>query len=111
MRRRRDLLAPDHALALAVRLLSRHRELSADRGTARLTGARAGVAVAPRRLSGSASAHPALRLARLELLNLVPSRPPGVGAWARLWATHPPVERRLAQLDRMERALDRRSAS
>jgi heat shock protein HtpX len=90
---------------LAARLLSRHRELAADRGAALLTGSPAGVAAALRRLSGSAGASPDMRLARLELLNFVPSRSPGAGAFARLWATHPPLERRLAQLDRMERAL------
>jgi heat shock protein HtpX len=91
--------------ALAVRLLSRHHELAADRGAALLTGSPAGVAAALRRLSGGASAGPDLRLARLELLNLVPSRACGAGAFARLWATHPPLERRLAQLDRIELAL------
>jgi heat shock protein HtpX len=91
--------------ALAARLLSRHRELAADRGAALLTGSPAGVAAALRRLSGSAGPGPDLRLARLELLNFAPSRPRGHGVFARLWATHPPLERRLAQLDRIERAL------
>jgi heat shock protein HtpX len=91
--------------ALAARLLSRHRELAADRGAALLTGSPAGVAAALRRLSGSAGAGPDLRL---ELLNFVPSRESGPGAFARLWATHPPLELRLAQLDRIERALHAR---
>jgi heat shock protein HtpX len=94
--------------ALAARVLSRHRELAADRGAAVLTGSPAGVAAALRRLSGSAVAGPDLRLARLEPLNFVPSRPCGDGALARLWATHPPLERRLAQLDRLDRALHAR---
>jgi heat shock protein HtpX len=94
--------------ALAARLLSRHRELAADRGAALLTGSPAGVAAALRRLSGSAGAGSDLRLARLELLNFVPSRACGAGAFARLWATHPPLERRLAQLERIERALHAR---
>ena len=91
--------------ALAARLLSRHRELAADRGAALLTGSAAGVAAALRRLSGTAGAGPDLRLVGLELLNFVPARSRGTGAVARLWATHPPLERRLAQLDRLERAL------
>jgi heat shock protein HtpX len=87
--------------ALAARLLSRHRELAADRGAARLTGSPAGVAAALRRLSGSPGA-PDLRLA---LLRFVPQGP----ARSALWATHPPLDRRLAQLDRLERALQSRA--
>jgi heat shock protein HtpX len=83
--------------ALAARLLSRHRELAADRGAALLTGSPAGVAAALRRLSDSAPV-PDLRLA---LLFFVPRGP----ATSALWATHPPLERRLAQLDRLERSL------
>jgi heat shock protein HtpX len=83
--------------ALAARMLSRHRELAADRGAALLTGSPAGVAAALRRLSRSPAA-PDLRLAPLYLV------PSGPATWA-AWATHPPLERRLAQLDRLERAL------
>ena len=82
---------------LAARMLSRHRELAADRGAALLTGSPAAVAAALRRLSDSPPA-PDLRLA---LLFFVPRGP---ATWA-LWATHPPLERRLAQLDRLERSL------
>jgi heat shock protein HtpX len=80
--------------ALAARLLSRHRELAADRGAALLTGSPACVAAALRRLS----AEPAPDL-RLALLNFVGPRDTGP------WATHPPLKARLAQLDRMEREL------
>jgi heat shock protein HtpX len=83
--------------ALAARLLSRHRELAADRAAALLTGSPAGVAAALRRLSGKPDA-PDLRLAMLYFV-------PRQVARRRLWATHPTLERRLAQLDRLERAL------
>jgi len=81
--------------ALAVRLLSRQRELAADRGAALLTGSPAGVAAALRRLS----ADPPPADLRLAVLNFVGARDAGV------WATHPPLAQRLAQLDHMERAL------
>jgi heat shock protein HtpX len=86
--------------ALAARLLSRHRELAADRGAALLTGSPAGVAAALRRLSGRRAA-PDLRIAPLCFVPLGPSGP-------RIWATHPTLERRLAALDRLERSLQAR---
>jgi heat shock protein HtpX len=83
--------------ALAARLLSRHRELAADRGAALLTGSPAGVAAALRRLSGT-PAEPDLRLAPLCFVPMRPDAPA-------IWATHPRLERRLAALDRLEREL------
>jgi heat shock protein HtpX len=83
--------------ALTTRAVSRHRELAADRGAALLTGSPAQVAAALRTLSAQVTV-PDLRLALLTPL-------PGREGKRRLWATHPPLERRVAQLEAMERSL------
>ena len=81
--------------ALTARAVSRHRELAADRGAAVLTGSPAQVAAALRALSESATV-PDLRLA---LLSPIPARERA----GSLWATHPPLDERVARLERMER--------
>ena len=86
--------------ALTARAVSRHRELAADRGAALLTGSPAQVAAALRTLSESATV-PDLRLA---LLSPIPARERGGG----LWATHPPLQTRVARLERMEEMLQTR---
>lgn len=87
--------------ALTARAVSRHRELSADRGAAQLTGSPAQVAAALRALSETASA-PDLRLA---LLSPIPTRERERRS---LWATHPPLHARVAHLEHMERLLQAR---
>jgi heat shock protein HtpX len=83
--------------ALTTRAVSRHRELAADRGAALLTGSPAQVAATLRTLSAKVTI-PDLRLA---LLSPLPARE----GKRSLWATHPPLERRVAQLEAMERTL------
>jgi heat shock protein HtpX len=83
--------------ALTARAVSRHRELAADRGAALLTGSPAQVAATLRALSAKVTI-PDLRLAMLSPL-------PAREGRSSLWATHPRLERRVAQLDAMEHAL------
>jgi heat shock protein HtpX len=91
--------------AVLARLLSRFRELAADAGAARLTGSPAAVSAALVTLSEDLAKRRStdLRAAAPAVLNILPLRPsPGV---ARLWATHPPLDARLAALARMEARL------
>jgi heat shock protein HtpX len=93
--------------ALAARIVSRHRELTADRGAAVLTGSPARVAATLMTLSGETGSIPhadARVLAARDLFHLLPVGPERARL-GRIWATHPPLEARLRQLERMEEAL------
>ncbi|MDQ3936289.1 MAG: M48 family metalloprotease [Actinomycetota bacterium] len=94
--------------ALTGRVVSRHRELTADRGAALLTGSPVAIASALLALSGRLDQIPKrdLRAAGAgDLFYILPTREAyGIG---RLWATHPPLGRRVAQLERMEQTLQR----
>jgi heat shock protein HtpX len=95
-------------LALMMYVVSRHRELAADRGAAILTGSPAGVASVLTRLAGGIHALPTrdLRLAAgADAFHLLPARKSEPDGVARLWATHPRLAKRLAQLERMEHEL------
>jgi heat shock protein HtpX len=95
-------------LALMTYVVSRHRELAADRGAAILTGSPARVAAVVTRLSGGIHALPTrdLRLAAgADAFHLLPARKSEPSGIARLWATHPRLETRLAQLERLEHDL------
>jgi heat shock protein HtpX len=92
--------------SLGTQALSRHRELAADAGSAALTGRPAALASALRRVSGQLRLVPEedLRLAAYrDVFHLLPvgtsSRVPGDGG------THPPLEERIARLERMEQRL------
>ena len=98
--------------------LSRHRELAADAGAAALTGHPAALASALMRVSGALALVPAedLRVAAgRDAFHLLPvGRSESDSAWGRLartragrriGATHPSLERRLAELERLERRL------
>jgi heat shock protein HtpX len=100
------LAAPAFLSAACARVVSRHRELAADRGAALVTGSPAAMAAALRRLTDGLHAIPDrdLRVAAAgDVLHIVPARP--AHGIARLWATHPPMAARLAQLDGLERRL------
>jgi heat shock protein HtpX len=88
------------------RFVSRHRELAADRGAALLTGSPAALASALARLSDGLHAIPDedLRVAAAgDVLHVVPAKP--ARGIARLWATHPRLETRIEQLERLEARL------
>ena len=103
------LVAPA-ALVLTVsgRWLSRQRELAADRRAAELTGSPAAVASALVALSDSLARtrRRDLRLvAARDLFHFVPVAE--ARGLRRLWATHPPLARRIERLRRLERGLQR----
>lgn len=94
---------------LLIRLLSRYRELAADRGSAIMTGAPSQLASALLKISGAMDRIPDADLRKVEpasALMLVPAF--SRGSLSVLLATHPPIEVRLEQLRRLEAAgLDR----
>jgi heat shock protein HtpX len=91
---------------LATLSFARHRELVADAGSAALTGRPAALARALRRISGELARVPAADLreaAARDVLHLL-----AVGdelAKRAPLRTHPPLERRIERLERLERAL------
>jgi heat shock protein HtpX len=94
--------------SVGTNALSRYRELAADAGAAALTGRPAALASALTKVSGGLRAIPQDDLREVtarDAFHLLPvDRPP---RWLprRLGATHPPLERRLAALERLEREL------
>src|SRR5512133_2954784 len=91
-----------------TQVLSRDRELAADAGSAALTGRPAALASALRRISGQLRLIPDedLRVAACrDVFHLLPVSDEGSGWGGRLSATHPPLERRIARLEKMERAM------
>jgi heat shock protein HtpX len=94
---------------ILTRALSRYRELSADRSGAFLTGAPSALASALQKITGSMASIPTRDLRAAEPLNaffFAPAAAPGMSV-ASLFATHPPLERRLAQLAKIEAELGR----
>jgi heat shock protein HtpX len=92
---------------LLLRLLSRYRELSADRAGAYLTLKPAALGSALQKISGEVAATPTrdLRTANAaSALCIVPALSGGVSG---LLATHPPLQQRLEQLARIQAELSR----
>lgn len=89
-----------------LRLLSRYRELSADRAGAYLTLKPAALASALQKISGESSSTPTedLRANAASALCIVPALRGGVSG---LMATHPPLQQRLDQLARIQAELSR----
>ncbi len=89
---------------LLTRALSRYRELSADRAAAAMTGSPSTLASALVKISGEMSKIPTRDLRGVESLNaffFTPARSKGFSL-SSLFSTHPPLERRLEQLARIE---------
>lgn len=94
---------------LLTRALSRYRELSADRSGAFLTGAPSALASALQKITGAMASIPTRDLRAAEPLNaffFAPAAAPGFSI-SSLFSTHPPLERRLQQLARIEAELGR----
>ncbi len=92
---------------LLTRALSRYRELAADRSSAILTGRPSALASALTKVSGDMARIPTRDLRQAEAFNaffLVPALAPGFSL-SSLFATHPPLERRIDQLGRIAREL------
>ncbi len=90
---------------LLVLALSRYREYAADRGAALLTGRPRDLASALQRLSGALTASPKQDLRRAETMNAFFIMPAVGDGFASLFASHPPMQRRIARLHEIEREL------
>jgi heat shock protein HtpX len=99
---------------LLIRLLSRYRELAADRAGALLTGQPSALASALTKVSGAMAAIPTKDLRQAEPLNafyfapaLKPVRRGESPSLSTLFSTHPTLERRLRQLSEISAQLGR----
>jgi heat shock protein HtpX len=94
---------------LLTRALSRYRELSADRAAALLTGRPSALAGALTKISGEMARIPTRDLRAAEPFNaffFAPAISRGF-SFSSLFSTHPPLERRLEQLQRISAGLSR----
>jgi heat shock protein HtpX len=95
---------------LLIRLLSRYRELAADRAGALLTGQPSALASALTKVTGAMAAIPTRDLRQAEPLNafyFTPALKPGSASLHNLFSTHPSLERRLQQLAEISGQLGR----
>jgi heat shock protein HtpX len=95
---------------LLIRLLSRYRELSADRSGALLTGQPSALASALVKVTGDVARIPTRDLRQAEALNAFYFTPAlsgqkGQTSLAGLFSTHPSLKKRLAQLDKISKQL------
>ena len=100
---------------LLIRLLSRYRELSADRSGALLTGRPSSLAAALVKVTGDIGRIPTKDLRTAQPMNAFFFAPAmslhGHGGerrnskWANAFSTHPSLERRLAELDKIQQQL------
>jgi heat shock protein HtpX len=91
---------------LLMQMLSRYREFAADRGAAIITGRPSALASALQKISSGMHAIPQKDLRAASELNAFYIFPAGVGKGiAGLFATHPPMEKRIAALARLESQL------
>jgi heat shock protein HtpX len=97
---------------LLIRLLSRYRELAADRSGALLTGQPSALSSALQKVSGSIARIPTKDLREAQPLNAFFFAPALSAQQAQskigqLFSTHPPLEKRLAQLAKISQQLSR----
>jgi heat shock protein HtpX len=89
-----------------LRALSRYREFAADRGSAVLTGRPSALASALIKISGTIEREPREDLRKAEGLSAFFIMPPKAkSSLLNLFADHPPLEQRLAALERLESQL------
>jgi heat shock protein HtpX len=89
-----------------LRTLSRYREFAADRGSAVLTGRPSALASALIKISGTVERLPSQDLRRAEGMSaffIIPAR--AKKSLMNIFADHPPLEQRLAALERLESQL------
>ncbi len=94
---------------LAIRALSRYRELAADRAGAMLTGNPAELASALVKVSGDMARIPTQDLRKAEAFNaffFAPAVAPGMSL-SSIFSTHPPLQQRLERLGRLSTELGR----
>jgi heat shock protein HtpX len=97
---------------LLIRMLSRYRELSADRSAALLTGHPHKLASALVKVTGDMARIPQKDLRQAEPLNAFYFTPalsnkPGQFSLSTIFSTHPSLERRLRELDKISKQLSR----
>ena len=98
---------------LLIRLLSRYRELSADRSAALLTGQPSKLASALVKVTGDMARIPTRDLRTAEPLNafyFAPALAPRGGqqiSLSQIFSTHPSLEKRLAQLEKISQQLSK----
>ncbi len=95
---------------LLIRLLSRYRELAADRAGALLTGQPSALASALTKVSGAMSAIPTRDLRQAQALNafyFAPALKSDQVSLSTIFSTHPSLERRLKQLSDISAQLGR----
>ena len=92
---------------LLLQALSRYREFAADRGSAILTGRPSALIVALKKISGQMEQIPTrdLRAASGELAAFYIVPPRAKQSITNLFSTHPPLEKRIAALERLEAQL------
>jgi heat shock protein HtpX len=91
---------------LLMQTLSRYREYAADRGSAIITGRPSALASALMKISSGMHRIPQQDLRATSQLSAFYIFPPGAGkAIGGLFATHPPMEKRIAALQRLEAQL------
>ena len=89
-----------------MQALSRYREFAADRGAAIITGRPSALASALQKISGGMERIPERDLRASSELSAFYIFPPKTGkALAGLFSTHPPLEKRIAALERLEQQL------
>jgi heat shock protein HtpX len=86
--------------------LSRYREFAADRGAAIITGRPSALSAALVRISNQMKQVPQQDLRQAESMNAFFIVPASVkGSLKTLFATHPPLEKRIERLQQLERQL------
>jgi heat shock protein HtpX len=91
-----------------ILMISRYREYAADRGAALITGAPENLMSALQRISSDMLRIPQRDLRQVEAMNAFFIIPTNVkSAAAEMFATHPPLEKRLANLARIAREMGR----
>jgi heat shock protein HtpX len=93
---------------ILIQTISRYREYAADRGAALLTGAPEYLMSALQRIAGAMQTIPTRDLRQVEAMNAFFIVPTGVkSALGELFATHPPLEKRIARLAEISREMGR----
>jgi heat shock protein HtpX len=95
-----------------IQALSRYREFAADRGAAVITGRPSALASALIKISGTMQRIPQQDLRAASEMNAFFIFPAGAGrALGSLFSTHPPMEKRIAALERLESQLQGTAAA
>jgi heat shock protein HtpX len=91
---------------ILIRTISRYREYTADRGAALITGAPENLMSALQKIASRMTQIPQRDLRQVESMNAFFIIPTSVkSTFGELFATHPPLEKRLANLERIAREM------